>query len=1106
MNARSFNKALLSLVTGGAFTFAQALSSDIDPAALKFFENEIRPLLAENCYECHGAQKKKAGLRLDNLAYILQGGESGAAVVKGDPDKSLLMEFVSYKDSDHEMPPDGKLPEKQIAALKQWIAMGAPWPEAEVAGAKVAHKPGTITDEDRQWWSFQPVKQPVVPKSDAKSPIDAFIRERLAKEGLKPSPEASRVELIRRLSFDLHGLPPSPEQVKAFVEDKRPDAYERLVDALLASPRFGERQAQHWLDLTRYAESEGYRLDSYRPNVWPYRDYVIKSFNDDKPYNEFMREQIAGDEIAPDDPNVTVATAFLRQTAYEYNQRDAEGQWRTIINEVTDVTSDVFLGVSLQCAQCHDHKFDPILQKDYYRFQAFLNNITWPENKPLATPEQLRQFNEQRAVWEAATVEPRKTIDDIIEPRIQKAQKSAMEKFPAEVFAMYQKPREQRTPYEEQIVQLAWRQADYERTRFKEEKMKESDHAALSRARAELAKFDELKPKPPMTGFVIGETGPDALPATFKTRKVGAVTVNPGFLTILDPNETMPPASAAGAQTSRRRTVLANWLARPDNPLTTRVIVNRIWQHHFGRGIVGTASDFGRLGEKPTHPELLDWLTSEFVKGGWKMKPLHKMIVMSAAYRQASRMEPGAASKNTASTSTPLAPRSMLVDPEDRLLWRYPPRRLDAEQARDAVLAASGELKLDMGGEGVPATTPKRSIYTKKIRNTQDEFLRSLDAPAGYQSIAERQATTTATQSLLLINGEWPLERARAMATNLLRAFPGDDAALVQNAYARAYSRTPSKQEAAAALDFLKTQRTQLRREMPSAPPPVSPLASASKFFGPAGVAKTSKTLVLKPGTPNEKIRVNATDAVEPETFAVEAVVMLDSLYPDSSVRTIAARWNNAKTEPGWCFGVTSAKSSYKPNNLILQLSGEDFQGSQLYEVVASNLRIPTGKPYYVAAAIDNHPAEGQQFGGTVTFYARDLSDPAAPMQSVTVNHQVCGGYVSAQRALYIGGREADKKSLWDGAIARVAIRKGPLDSGKLMAWVGMTDPTCILDVNADQFAAMQKNTTTPPWIFESSSTASTPTKGSARRDANTEAVTDLCHALLNSNEFFYLQ
>ncbi len=1102
MTETHFSPRTYFLPAAALLVFAGSSLGAPDAAGLKFFENEIRPLLAEQCYDCHGPQKAKHGLRLDNLAFMLQGGESGAAIVKGQPEKSLIMDFVSYKDSDHEMPPDGKLSDTQVAALRKWIAMGAPWPEAEVAGVKLKYKPGTLGAEERGWWAFQPVKRNIehrTPNIELRSAenakgngnvIDAFIRERLAKEGLRPSPEASPTELIRRVYFDLHGLPPSPEEVEAFVSDGRPDAYEKLVDHLLASPRYGERWAQHWLDLVRYAESEGYRLDAYRSNVWPYRDYVIKAFNDDKPYDQFVREQIAGDEIAPDDPGVTVATGFLRHTIYEYNQRDVEAQWRGILNEITDVTADVFLGMSFQCAQCHDHKFDPILQKDYYRLQAFLGNITWAEDKLLASAAQKREHDEKLKAWEAATMEPRAVIDSIIEPRIKRSQENAMEKFPAEVFAMYQKPSEQRTPYEEQIVQLAWRQADYERVRFKEEKMKPEDAAKLAEARAKIAEFAHLKPEPLISGFVVGETGREALPATFKTRKVGAVSVQPGFLTILDPKDALIPEPPPGAQTSGRRTVLADWLTRPENPLTARVMVNRVWQHHFGCGIVATTSDFGRLGEKPTHPELLDGLTSEFVKGGWRIKPLHKMILMSATYRQTAHVEP--------------SKEAMLKDPDNRLLWRFNPLRLDAEQARDAVLAASGELKTDMGGEGVPATEPRRTIYTKKIRNTQDDFLRSLDAPAGFQSIAERQATTTATQSLLLINGDWPLERARAMAGALLKSKPKDDASLVRAAWLRAYSRTPTAAEEKGALSYLHTQRSQLRNESPPPPPVIAPLADAVKFFGPAATTlKTAKTLVMKPGGANEKLRVNLGGKLEPETFAIEAVVYLDSLYPDASVRTIAARWNNAKTEPGWAFGITSEKSAHKPGNLVMQLSGEDFQRSPVYEVAASGFTIPLRKPYYVAAAISNHPAEGQQFGGTVTFYARDLSQPYAPMQTVTVTHQVNGAYISPQRALYIGGRDTDTRSLWDGAIARVALRKGALDAGKLMSWTAASDVSCIADVRADDLTAMEKSAPETRWQWESSVPAS---KGSPRLDANREAVADLCHALLNSNEFFYLQ
>jgi hypothetical protein len=1099
--AKEPRPALRLLLTAFAGLVGPTATLEAAPSAeaIKFFEAKVRPILVESCQECHSEKKHKGDLRLDNLPFIVQGGSSGPAIVPHKPDESLLIKAVSYADPDMEMPPDGKLPEEQIAILKQWIQMGAPWPEAEVAAAGNARRPGQITDEDRKWWAFQPVKNPKPPALTAPTTIDAFILERLKKEGLAPAPEATPQELLRRLYFDLTGLPPTPEDAASFLAESEKDkqgAYERLVDRLLASPRYGERWAQHWLDIARYAESEGYRLDSYRPNAWPYRDYVIRSLNEDKPYNQFVREQIAGDELAPNDPQVAIGTAFLRHTIYEYNQRDAEGQWKGILNEVTDVTADVFMGLSVQCAQCHDHKFDPILQKDYYRLQSFLANITWPENKPLATPEEISAYNEKLRVWEEATKEPRAVIDAIIEPKIARAEISAMEKFPDEVQAMWRKPREQRTPYEEQIVQLAWRQADYERYRFKEDKIKDPEATQLRDARAQLAEFDHLKPKPLLPAFVIGETGSSGRDAKFTSRRAGTIEAKPGFLTILEPSDAVIPAPESGAATSGRRTVLADWLTRPDNPLTTRVIVNRVWQYHFGRGIAGTPSDFGRLGEAPTHPELLDWLTTQFVKGGWKLKPLHKMIVMSAAYRQSAGLpsrDPKPGLKNP-----------QLVDPENRLLWRFPPRRLDAEQARDAVLAASGELDLTMYGEGVEAGKPRRSVYTRKIRNTQDEFLQSLDAPPGFSSMPTRDATTTATQSLLMINGDWPLERARAMGARLARESSATDAQLVEEAYALAFARKPKEQEKAQALAFLDAQRSLLKKQLPPPPVEVPVLAAASKWFGSEPLSKTTKAMWLQPGTRNEKLRAAtvANGRVEGNEFAIEAVVYLDSLYPDGTVRTIVSRWNNNKADRGWAFGVTSAKSAYQPNNLILQFSGEDFQGSLMYEVVASNLRVTLQKPFYVAAVISDEPASPEQtFGGSVTFYARDLSDPSAPMQTAKVPHQVCGGFVNPERALYVGGRDQDKRSLWHGAIARVALRDGAMDPGKLMTWAAASDATCLADISAD-FVSDMTGKSPSPWRWESSAP---PATSQGTIDPHREALADLCHILLNSNEFFYL-
>jgi hypothetical protein len=1081
-----------------AFLAAALLSPAALPAAdaegVTFFEMKIRPLLAQKCFECHGKDKQKGDLRLDHIDHIRAGGSHhGPAVVAGPVEKSPLILAVEHTDSDLEMPPEEKLTSTEIGLLKKWVAMGAPWPEGEVA-PKGPYKPGVISAEERAWWAFQPLKKPALPALTARpgtNDIDRFIRDRLAKEGLTPSPEASPEELIRRVTFDLHGLPPTPAALHQFVtahraattDAERSRIYEALIDELLASPHYGERWAQHWLDLARYAESEGYRQDAYRPNAWPYRDYVINAFNSDKPYDQFIREQIAGDEIAPEDPEVTIATAFLRHGIYEYNQRDAEGQWRLIQNEVTGVTADVFMGLSVQCAQCHDHKFDPILQKDFYRLQAFLNNITWPEDKLLATPQELAAYEQQLKTWREAAAAPLAVIDSILEPRYAKAADNAMTKFPEEIQAMYAKPKAQRTPYEEQVVQLAYRQADLERTRYKTDKLPEPDATRLKEAQAVLAQFDPLKPKPPLTAFVIGETGLKPAPASFITRKAGKVETPPGFLTLLSPEPAKIPEPKPGTATSGRRTVLANWLADPKNPLSTRVIVNRVWQYHFGRGLVATASDFGRLGELPTHPELLDWLTTDFLANGWHLKPLHKKILLSATYRQTARRAPDAT--------------ALLKDPENKLLWRFQPRRLDAEEARDAALAASGELDSKAGGEGEDAKKPRRSIYTKKIRNTQDEILRSLDAPAGFASTPKRDATTTATQSLLLFNGDWPLERARRMAARLTSEHYNDPANQVRAAYELTFNRTATPAEQKAALAFLKRQTTQLKSEAPPPPPATSPLADLSQSF-PASVTqivKTAKVLHLQPGSSHEKLRVK-TAATEGERFFVEAVVNLDALYPDANVRTIVSRWNNGKTDPGWAFGVTSQKSAYQPNNLIIQLSGEDFQGTQAYEVVASGFRIATGKAHYVAASVSNRPLEGRPYGGSVTFYALDLTDPAAVMQTVTVPHEVVGGYIDPARALVVGGRDAQKGSLWDGGIAQVIVSNGERQPD----WKPMQNAGthCIVNLIGQDIPAQSTET----FIWESSAPAAKP---ATQEDPAREALTDFCHALLNANEFFYL-
>ncbi len=601
-----------------------------------FFIRQVQPILRENCFKCHShsAEKIKGGLVLDSLDGMLTGGDTGPAVIPGNVEKSLLIKAIRYKDEDLQMPPkDKKLSDPQIAAIEQWIKDGAVWPGQSGKPKKVR---GKITDEDRKWWAFQPLMKVAAQKADAddwaKSDIDRFIIAKLAEHRLRPSPEASRIALARRLYFDLWGLPPTPDQIESFLADKSADACEKLVDQLLASPRYGERWARHWLDLVRYADSDGYRIDDLRPTAWRYRDYVINSFNSDKPYDEFVREQIAGDEMTPRTPESLIATGYLRHWIYEYNNRDVVGQWNTILNDITDTTGDVFLGLGVQCARCHDHKFDPILQKDYYRLQAFFAPFLPREDIDVATDAERAAYQAKIGKWEEMTKEIRQQIAEIEVPYRKKAQGVILPKFIEETLALINKPVAERTPWEHQIAELAYRQVAYEEYRMKVTGADDKEkHVGLLK---QLAKFDEFKPAPLPSALIATDVSATA-PPLFMPKKPGQ-PIEPGLLSVFEekPMTILPPPGMTN--TTGRRTELARWLTSPENPLTTRVIVNRVWQYHFGRGLVGTSSDLGHLGEKPSHPELLDWLARRFVQDGWSFKKLHRLIVTSAAYRQSS--------------------------------------------------------------------------------------------------------------------------------------------------------------------------------------------------------------------------------------------------------------------------------------------------------------------------------------------------------------------------------------------------------------------------------------------------------------------------------------
>ncbi len=1049
------------------------------PADADFFRKNIQPIFADHCYKCHShsGDKIKGGLVVDSLDGVITGGDTGPAVVPGDAEKSLLIEAVRYTNDDLQMPPKGKkLAPEQVAALTEWVKRGAPWPEEP--GVKKASRPrGKITDEDRAWWSFQPLAKAPPPAID-----DRFVFQKLAVAGLSPAPPAAPEQLVRRIYFDLIGLPPTADQVAEFTAaygtDRRA-AVGNLADTLLASPRYGEEWARHWLDLVRYAESDGYRIDDYRPNAWPFRDYVIRAFNSDKPYDRFVQEQLAGDEIAPGDTDARIATGYLRHWIYEYNNRDVVGQWTTILNDITDVTADVFMGMGLQCARCHDHKFDPILQKDYFRLQAFFAPLLPRDDLKLATPTQEAAYAASLRGWEEKTADLRAKISAIETPHKQRAAEDAINKFPPETQAMIRKPVAERTPLEHQLAELAYRQVYYEYDRLLN-KMKGPDKETLVALYKQLGAFDKEKPAPLAPAFSATDAGPVA-PPVFIPKKQALGEVAPGFLTLLDekPAAIQPislTSSSAAAPTTGRRAALARWLTDPENPLSTRVIVNRVWQYHFGRGLAAMSSDFGKLGEPPSHPELLDWLARRFVAEGWSLKKLHRLIVTSAAYGQ--------------SVASPLAEKARTLDPENRLLWRASTRRLDAEQIRDAVLAATGELKLDAGGPSADWTQPRRSIYTKVIRNSRDPLLDVFDITDRFASTPQRNVTTTPTQSLLMINSPWSLARARVFASRLKRdATSSDPLAAIGDAYQLAFGRGPTAGERAGVERFLGAQTAVLAAR--PAETKAAPFVSDKMPF------RDGRAALLAPGSPQDRLTIPDSPTLPKGDFTAEAYIQLKSLYPDGQVRTIVSHWDGKRGHPGWSLGVTSQASRYQPQTLVLLLSGDEpWSDKDPVEPLFSGLHIELGKPYFIAVSVDLDDASEKG----VTFYAKDLSNDDEPMQTVSVKHKVASGIrPPAGTPLVIGARGDDGKNLFDGLIDDVRISDIPLPSEQLMLtkeavgehtvglWKFDPDPAPTRDLTARTGDILARN------------------MEEKRPDPRAAALVDFCHVLLNSNEFLYV-
>jgi len=781
---------LLALLAVGLALPATSFADEVaDIEQLKFFEKHIRPLLASKCVKCHGERKQEGGLRLDSHESLLAGGDSGPALVPQKVDESLLIEAVRYES--FEMPPAGQLSEIEIESLVQWISTGAAWPKNI---EPLRETSGVITDADRNWWAFQHLAKPEVPElaTDVwcRTPIDRFVFRRLEQKEIQPAPQADKTTLVRRVFFDLVGMPPTPAEVKTYLDDDSENAWERLIDRLLADPRYGEHWARFWLDLVRYAESDGWNKDSYRPHIWRYRDFVVDSFNTDKPYPLFVRQQLAGDEIPDNDPAHLIATGYLRLGIYEYNQRDARSHWNDIMNEITDVTGDVFLGMGMACARCHDHKFDPLPQNDYFKLRAFFEPIAWRDETVATIPQQDAEYQKRLQEWNQQTAEIRAEIDTLVKPYHDKKWKYTVDRFPLDIQACYYKSSAGRNSWEHQMVYLVSRQF-YEESRGPLSGITKEHQAQYDDLQKELAAFDQIKPLP-MLEVMAATDFSGAISDTVIPDDPDKTPIEPGFLAVL--SNLGEPLEQAGQvatpHSSGRRTALAKWIGRADNPLTMRVITNRIWQQHFGRGIVPSPNDFGHLGQPPTHPELLDWLTVTFVENEWSMKKLHKLILMSAVWQQ--------------SAYHPQAAENREKDVAEDLLWRASIRRLQAEQLRDAMLLASGELESKIGGPSVEAKSPRRALYVKSLRNTPDDFLHSFDGANGLKSISERNITTTPTQSLLMINGEYPLARARKLADRLLAIEFTSISSLLDYGCQLTWGRSPNADELATSLRFIE--------------------------------------------------------------------------------------------------------------------------------------------------------------------------------------------------------------------------------------------------------------------------------------------------------------
>ena len=934
-----FANPLAGLCSGVALLFSgTASAADANPEAARFFKEQVHPLLKTHCIKCHGGEKTKGGLTLTSREAFLKGGESGAAFDPANPAKSRMLDMLSYRDAEHEMPPAGKRPQAELDVFRKWLEMGVPYDPALETNAPqtVRTKPVDSWEERTNWWAYKPVRKEGPPKvaesALARHPVDAFLEQKRAEKGLRPNPPATKEQLARRAYYDLTGLPPSPEEVTKFVADPSPDAWPKLVDALLAKPQYGEKWARHWMDVVRYAESEGFERDNEKPHIWRYRDYLIEAFNKDLPYDRFILEQLAGDEIAVPTFESLAATGFLRLMQWDDEPSDRLQAKYDILADNVQMASEAFLGMTMGCARCHDHNKDPISQKDYYSFMSFFHGLRdyggTRNNPQMWAPEADRErldlehtqrlaamdakYNRQRDIllewyakaapanaprkesvvlvaarggaenswqhtakeppynWRAESFAPKDwSLEDATSVQAGGAvwmrAKFGLAEIPADVFLDLEYGgntevflngtpilQGRNLPVGRRAIEL---QPNFKRllhtgANFLAVRAHVSESGTLPKVslhsghtpltlaerllrgpkKSEQPELDRLAGggdllanlKNATTAWIAEAARPvgtpvsaaaedGANPAPLAIHRRGSPQnlgdpVEPAFPAVLTSKGAHPqPAQpVAAGKSSGRRLALANWLVQPENPLVSRVAVNRIWQHHFGRGLVPTPNDFGRLGELPTHPELLDYLARTFIEKGWSLKAMHRLLLTSQAYQ-------------ASSTGTQ---ESLSKDPENMLFWRYPMRRLTAEELRDSILSVSGVLVPKMFGppvhpplpravletQSVPGRnwpaeseeeTARRTIYVHVKRSLSVPLLSDHDQAPTDTPCAVRFVSTVSTQALGLLNSEFMERQSRLFATRLRREAGADLTAQIRQGLHLVLQRAPRDSEIA---------------------------------------------------------------------------------------------------------------------------------------------------------------------------------------------------------------------------------------------------------------------------------------------------------------------